>query len=220
LKQHSEEDRKVIQTLGEALAGSNRPLIVSSGTALAHSKTSGPGLETDGYAASADHPRVATEEAADVLIAKGGGRVIVMRLAQVHDTRHQGRIALHIQLARQKGWVAYVGEGLNRLPAVHVTDVARLYRLALENGQSGARYHAVAEEGVCLHDIAEVIGEGLGAPVKSITPDEAPDYFGWMAKLAMTDLAASGALTRQQLGWTPVGPDLLTDLRNMDYTGT
>ena len=124
-----------------------------------------------------------------------GVRVMVMRLPQVHDTRRFGRITEHIRVARQKGRVAYVGEGRNRLPAVHVSDAVRLYRLALENGQSGARYHAVGEEGVALRDISEAIGVGLRLPVESITPD---------------------ALTRQQLGWRPTGPDLLTDLRNMD----
>ena len=142
---------------------------------------------------------------------------MVMRLPQVHDSRKQGRITQHIQLARQHGRVAYVGEGNNRLPAVHVLDAVRLYRLALEKGQAGARYNAVGEEGVSLRDIAEVIGAGLKMPVESITPEEAPGYFGWMAQLAMIDLAASSALTRQQLRWNPTGPDLLTDLRNMDY---
>lgn len=126
-----------------------------------------------------------------------------MRLPQVHDARHQGRIALHIRLARQKGWVAYVGQGEVRLPAAHVADVVRLYRLALEKGRSGARYHAEAEEGVPLRDIAEVIGAGLGAPVRSIAPEAAADYFGGLAGLAVTDLAASGAPTRQALDWTP-----------------
>jgi nucleoside-diphosphate-sugar epimerase len=114
--------------------------------------------------------------------------------------------------------VAYVGEGKNRLAAVHVSDAVRLYRLALEKGRAGPRYHAVGEEGVALRDIAEAIGAGLKMPVQSITSEEAPDYFGWMAGLAMIDLAASSALTRQQLGWNPTEPDLLTDLRNMDYS--
>jgi nucleoside-diphosphate-sugar epimerase len=217
LKQHSEEDRKVIKALGEGLLGSDRPLIVASGTGLVdRSKTSGPAVETNDPVSSAVFPRAATEEAADALIAKGG-RVIVMRLSQVHDIRHQGRIAQHIQLARQKGWVAYVGEGENRLSAVHVSDAVRLFRLALERGEAGARYHAVGEEGVAMRDIAEVIGVGLKAPVKSITPEEASEYFGLIAGLATIDLAASSALTRRQLGWNPTGPDLLTDLRNMDY---
>jgi nucleoside-diphosphate-sugar epimerase len=217
LKQHSEQDRKVILALGEVLLSLNRPLIVASGTGLVdRSKTSGPVDETDDPVSSAIFPRAATEEAADTLIAKGG-RVIVMRLAQVHDIRHQGRIAQHIQLARQKGWVAYVGEGHTRLSAVHVSDAVRLFRMALETGQAGARYHAVGEEGVAMRDIAEVVGAGLKVPVKSITPEEAPEYFGWIAGLATIDLAASSTLTRQQLGWNPTGPDLLTDLRNMDY---
>lgn len=218
LKQHSENDRKVIETLGEVLAGSDRPLVVASGTGLvARSKTGDPAIETDDHVTSAEFPRAASEEAADALIGKGG-RVMVMRLPQVHDTRHQGRITQHIRLARQLGRVAYVGEGKNRLPAVHVSDAVRLCRLALERGQAGARYHAVDEEGVALRDIAEVIAAGLEMPVESITPEEAPEYFGWMTHLATVDLAASSALTRQRLGWNPAGPDLLTDLRNMDYS--
>jgi nucleoside-diphosphate-sugar epimerase len=217
LKQHSEEDRKVIETLGEVLAGSDRPLVISSGTGLARSKTGGPAVETDDHVTSTEFSRAASEEAADALITEGG-RVMVMRNSQVHDTRHQGRIAQHILLARQKGRVAYVGEGKNRLPAVHVSDAVLLYRLALEKGQAGGRYNAVGEEGVPLHDIAEVIGVGLKMPVASITPEEAPEYFGFLTNLAQIDLAASSALTRQQLGWNPTGPDLLTDLRNMDYS--
>ena len=121
-------------------------------------------------------------------------------------------------MARQKGSVAYVGEGKNRLSAVHVSDAVLLYRLALEKGQTTARYHAVAEEGVALREICEVIGAGLKMPVESITPEEATKYFGSLANLATIDLAASSVLTRQQLGWNPTGPDLLTDLRNMDYS--
>jgi nucleoside-diphosphate-sugar epimerase len=217
LTQHSEQDRRVIETLGEALAGSDRPLIVTSGTGLARSKTGGPAAETDDHPASAEVPRAATEEAADALIAKGG-RVMVMRLSQVHDTRRQGRITQHILLARRKGRVAYIGEGRNRLAAVHVSDAVRLYRLALEKGQAGARYHAVGEEGVAMRDVAEAIGAGLKTLVESITPEAAPGYFGPLANLAALDLAASGALTRQELDWNPTGPDLLTDLRNMDYS--
>ncbi len=204
-------------TADEVLAGSDRPLIVTSGTGLVRSKTGGPALETDDHVTSAAFPRAASEEAADALIARGG-RVMVLRLPQVHDTRRFGRITQHIQLARQKGRVAYVGAGRNRLPAVHISDAVRLYVLALETGQAGARYHAVAEDGVAMRDIAEVIGARLKIPVESLTADEAPAYFGGLANLAMIDLAASGMLTRHQLGWTPAGPDLLTDLRNMDYS--
>jgi nucleoside-diphosphate-sugar epimerase len=217
LKQNSEDDRKVIETLGEVLAGSDRPLVITSGTSLVRSKTGGLRVETDDHVTSAEFPRAASEEAADALIDKGE-RVMVMRLPQVHDTRRQGRITYQIQTARQQGRVAYVGEGKNRVAAVHVSDAVRLYRLALEKGRAGARYHAVGEEGVALRDIAEAISAGLKMPVQSITSEEAPDYFGWMASLAAIDLAASSALTRQQLGWNPTGPDLLTDLRNMDYS--
>jgi nucleoside-diphosphate-sugar epimerase len=216
LKQHSEDDRKVIETLGEALAGSNRPLLITSGTGLVRSKTGAPVAETDPHVTSTEFPRAASEEAADTLIGKGA-RVMVVRLPQVHDIRKQGRITHHIQLARQHGRVAYVGEGKNRLPAVHISDAVRLYRLILEEGSAAAHYHAVAEEGVTLRDIARVIGLGLNMPVESIRPEQVPQYFGGLANLAMLDLAASGALTRQQLNWNPTGPSLLTDLRNMNY---
>ena len=214
----AEDDRKVIQTLGGALAGSDRPLIVTSGTGLVTPTHGDLSCETDPPAASSAVPRAATEEAAAAL-ADRGVRVMVMRLPQVHDAHRQGRIAWHIDMARKQGRVAYVGDGANRLPAVHVSDAVRLYRLALERGEAGARYHAVAEEGVALRDIAEVIGAGLNIPVVSLTPDEARAYFGWMAQLAAQDLAASGALTGQWLDWTPTGPDLLTDLRAKDYGG-
>jgi nucleoside-diphosphate-sugar epimerase len=217
LKQHSEDDRKVILALGNALAGSGKPFIITSGTGLVRSKTGEPAAENDDHVTSAEFARAASEEAADALIAKGE-HVIVIRLPQVHDTLRQGRIAEHIKIARQKGWVAYVGDGNNRLPAVHVSDAVRLYRLALEKGQTGAHYHAVAEEGVTLRNIAEVIGLGLQMPVNSITTGQAIEYFGWLANLAMTDLAASGNKTRELLGWEPAGPDLLTDLRKMDYS--
>ena len=159
----------------------------------------------------------ATEEAAAALVANGG-RVTLMRLSQVHDTPHQGRIAEHIKLARQQGWVAYVGEGKNRLSAVHVGDAVRFFRLALERGWAGASYHAVGEERVAMRDIAEVIGAGLKPPVESISTHQTADYFGWIAGLVTLDLAASSALTCEQLGWNPTGPDLLTDLREMDYS--
>lgn len=191
---------------------------MASATGLVdRARTSGPAVETDDAFSSSEFPRAATEEAAAALVANGG-RVILMRLSQVHDTRHQGRIAEHIKLARQQGWVAYVGEGKNRLSAVHVGDAVRLFRLALERGRAGARYHAVGEEGVAMRDIAEVIGAGLKLPVKSISTEQTADYFGWIAGLATLDLAASSALTCEQLGWNPTGPDLLTDLREMDYS--
>jgi nucleoside-diphosphate-sugar epimerase len=217
LQQHSENDRNVIAVLGEILLGSKRPFLVTSGTGLARrAGAEVPARETDGHLSSLEYPRAATEEAADALIAKGVN-VRVIRLPQVHDTQRQGRITQHIQLARRTGRVAYVGEGRNRLAAVHISDAAKLYRLVLENGEAGACYHAVGEEGVALREIAGVIGEGLRLPVESITQQEATGYFGAMAALVTMDLAASSALTRRQLGWSPSGPDLLTDLRDMNY---
>jgi nucleoside-diphosphate-sugar epimerase len=219
LKQNSEDDRKVIETLGEVFAGSDRPLLIASGTDLSRSKTGGPVVETDDHITSAEFSRAASEEAADALIANGG-RVIVMRLPQVHDTRMQGRVTYYIQTARQKGRVAYLGEGKNRWPAVHVSDAVRLFRLALEKGRAGARYNAVGEEGVAFRDIAEAIAARLNMPVESIRPEEVPEYFGRLAHLATSDLPASSVLTRQQLGWLPTGPGLLTDLRNMEVQPT
>lgn len=215
IRRHAEADRGVIAALGQALAGSDRPLVVSSGTGLARRDGVRPATETDPHYSAAEFARAATEEAADALVA-AGVRAVVMRLSQVHDTRRQGRIAEHIRLARWRGYVAYVGEGANRLAAVHATDAARLYRLALERGQAGARYNAVAEGGVPLCEIADVIGQRLDLPVRSIAPEEAAAYFGPIAPLAQLDLAASSALTRQALGWQPTGPGLLADLAATD----
>ena len=216
MKQSSENDRKVIETLGELLKGSDRRLVVTSGTGLVRSKSGGIALETDPHLTSAEFPRAATEEAADALIDRGA-HIVVVRLPQVHDTQKQGRISLHVDLARKKGWVAYAGDGANRLPAVHVSDAAQLFRLALERGEAGAHYHAVAEEGIPMREIAEAIGGSLKLPVKSVTPNASAEYFGALAQLATIDLAASGEFTRQKLAWTPGGPGLLTDLRNMGY---
>lgn len=216
LKESSENDRKVIAALGEALAGTDKPLIITSGTGLVRSKTGGPTVESDGHATSAGYARAASEEAADELI-KNGQHVIIVRLPQVHDIYKQGRIAEHIKLGKEKGFVAYVGKGENRLPAVHVADAACLFRLALERGKPGGRYHAVAEEGIPMREIAKVIGEGLNLPVKSISDDQVKDYYGWLAGLAPIDLSSSGEQTQKELDWKPAGPGLLTDLSNMDY---
>ena len=219
LVQHSAEEQRAIEALGETLLGSVRPLVVASGTGLVdRAKISGPAAaETDAAFTAAAFPRAAIEEAADSLVGQGG-HVVVMRLAQVHDTAHAGRIAQHIKLAREKQWVAYVGAGENRLAAAHVSDVVRLFRLALEHGRAGARYHAVAEEGVPFREIADVIGAGLGMPVRSIAPEDVADYFGPIARIAAADMVASSAITRHELNWAPTGPGLLDDLRRMDFS--
>lgn len=216
MKESSENDRKVIETLGEVVMGSDRRFIVTSGTGLVRSESGGIALETSSHLTSAQFPRAATEEAADALI-DSGAHIVVVRLPQVHDVQKQGRISLHVELARKKGWVGYVGAGANRVPAVHLSDAAQLFRLALELGEAGAHYHAVTEEGIAMREVAEAIGDGLRLPVKSIPLDAATEYFGAIAQLATIDLAASGAFTRQKLAWTSSGPGLLTDLRNMPH---
>jgi nucleoside-diphosphate-sugar epimerase len=140
-----------------------------------------------------------------------------MRLPQVHDRVKQGLVSYAIAIARQKGVSAYIGDGLNRWPAVHLLDAAPLYRLALEKGARGARYHAVGEEGVPVREIAEAIGRGLKVPVVSKSPEEAGEHFGWLGMFASFDMRASSALTQKRLGWRPTGPGLISDLDHMRY---
>lgn len=147
-----------------------------------------------------------------------GVHASVMRLPQVHDTVRQGLVTPLIAIARAKGISAYVGEGQNRWPAAHVADVAHLYRLALEKGTAGTRYHAVAEEGVPLKDIAVAIGRGLNVPIISISQEQAGEHFGFLGFFAGRDPLTSSAQTRAKLGWDPTGPSLLTDLGNMRYS--
>jgi nucleoside-diphosphate-sugar epimerase len=214
---NSEVDRRVIQILGGVLAGSNRPLIVTSGTTLANTVLGQPAMEDGAIIGSEVVPRAASEEAAASLVADGVN-VSVMRLPQVHDTRKQGLITYAIMIAREKGVCAYMGDGRNRWPAAHVLDTARLYRLALEKAERGAKYHAVAEEGVPLKDIAETIGRRLKLPVKSITPEEAQAHFSWLAMFAGLDAPASSAQTRKKLGWQPNGPGLIADLEQLQVS--
>ncbi len=207
-----EADRHAIEALGSALAGSNRPLIITSGTGISNSGHGHLATEEDPPASSKVIPRAATEEAGASVAARGG-RVLVVRLPQVHDTDKQGLVTYAIRVARERGVSAYVGDGLNRWPAAHRLDTARLYRLALEKGDAGARYHAVAEEGIPVRDIAEVIGRGLNLPVVSLSPEQAAGHFGWLAAFAGWDIPASSARTREQLGWIPTGPGLISDLQ-------
>jgi len=214
-KEVCETDRLAIETLGSALAGSHRPLIITSGTGMG---SAGPGqLATEDYVdLKSPIPRVASELAGESLASRGVN-VSVVRLPQVHDPVKQGLITYAVALAREKGVSAYVGEGLNRWPAVHVLDAARLYRLALEKHEAGARYHAVAEEGVPVRDIAKVIGRGLKMPVVALSPEKAPAHFGWLAMFAGLDMPALSAKTQKKLGWHPNGPGLIADLEQMQY---
>jgi nucleoside-diphosphate-sugar epimerase len=203
-----EADRRAIEALGSALAGSDRPLIVTSGTGVAFT----PGrLTTEEDAPNSPIPRIASEEAAASVAARGV-RVSVVRLPQVHDPVKQGLITYLIAVAREKGVSAYVGDGLNRWPAVHRLDAAHLYRLVLQKGSAGARYNAVAEEGVPLREIAEAIGRGLNVPVVAKSPEEAGEHFGWLGVFVGVDVPASSAQTQERLGWRPTQTGLISDL--------
>ena len=215
--QNCEDDRLVIKALGSVLAGSDRPLVVTSGTPIANSVPGEPAKEDNPTVGSDQHPRAATEEAA-ASVASDGVNVSVVRLPQVHDTAKQGLITPTIAMYREKGTCAYVGDGGNRWPAAHFLDVARLYRLAVERAEPNAKYHAVAEEGVPMRVIAEAIGRRLKLPVRSIGPEEAQVYFGWLAMFAGRDMPASSEQTRMKLGWEPTGPGLIADLERLEFT--
>jgi nucleoside-diphosphate-sugar epimerase len=208
-QENCEIDKRAIEALGSALDGSGRQLIITSGTGMV-----APGRlateEDEPVPTSAGMPRASEEAAASV--ASRGVRVSVVRLPQVHDRVKQGLITYAIAVARKKGVSAYVGNGLNRWPAVHRLDCAHLYRLALEKGSPGARYHAVAEEGLPMKEIAEAIGRGLKLPTISLSAEQAGEHFGWLGFFAGLDMPSSSALTRQRLGWRPTQTGLLDDL--------
>lgn len=213
--ENTRKDYRVIHALGEVLRGSDRALLITSGT--------GMGTRTPGEPATEDwtdwenpNPRIASERAGQELI-DAGVSVAAVRLPQVHNTRKAGLISPLIEIARANGFAAYLDEGRARWPAAHVDDVALLYRLALKKHRTGAHWNAVAEDGVPARAIAEAIGKGLGIPVRSIGADEAPAYFGWMAMFAGLDMPASSAWTRETLDWIPNGPGLLQDLASMDF---
>jgi nucleoside-diphosphate-sugar epimerase len=210
-----EDDKNAIIAMGQVLAGSKRPFLVTSGTGVG---SNGPGkLATeDQFDTAHPNPRIGSELAGAAASEKGVS-VSVIRLPQVHDTVKQGLVTYTIAIAREKGFSAYLGDGQNRWPAAHVNDVARLYRLALEKNVAGSRYNAVAEEGITAKEIAEVTAKGLKQEVKSLTLEEAKEYFGWMAMFAGMDLSASSKLTRERLGWAPTGPGLIADLEAMKY---
>jgi nucleoside-diphosphate-sugar epimerase len=208
-----ELDKRAIEAIGAVLEGSSRPFIVTSGVGIARGRAA---TENDPpFPVSDSYPRAS--EATAVALMERGVRASVMRLPQVHDTVKQGLVTGLIATARDKGVSAYVGEGQNRWAAAHVLDVARLYRLVLEKGTAGARYHAVAEEGVALKDIATAIGHGLNVPVTSISQEQAQEHFGFFGFFVGRDSPVSSAQTREELGWKPTGPGLLTDLGNMRY---
>jgi nucleoside-diphosphate-sugar epimerase len=209
----AEADRRAIETLGDALAGSDRSLIVTSGTLLAQRQGS---LATEEDAPNPNFPRK-SEEAALALAARGV-RASVLRLPpSVHGNGDHGFVPRLIGIAREKRVSAFIGDGLNRWPAVHRFDAAQLYRLVLEKSSVRARYHGVADEGVPTREIAEVIGRHLNVPVVSKSREEAADHFGWIAHFFGIDAPASSAQTQERLGWRPVQPGLIADLNAEHY---
>ncbi|MEJ7728607.1 MAG: SDR family oxidoreductase [Polyangiaceae bacterium] len=212
----AEYDLRVTGALGDALAGSNRPLVTTSGTALlAHANLGRTGTEGDTLPGG---PRIDAENAT-IALADRGVRASVIRLAPtVHSSldRH-GFVPSLVGMARKNGFSAWVGEGDNRWPALHTLDAAELYRLALDKAPAGTRLHGAAEEGVAFREIAEAIGRGLGLPARSISKDDAPKYLGFLGGFAQLDNPTSNARTRELLGWEPTHPGLLADMAEAHY---
>lgn len=210
-------DKRAIEAIGEVLAGTNKPFVVTSGTGLL-----APGrlaTEDDVARAGEGVPRVS--EPAAFAFASRGVRVSAVRLPQVHGGDGKcGFVAYVFDIARKKGESAYIGDGANRWPSAHRADVARLYRLALEKGREGAAYHAVADEGIAMRDIAEVIARQLGVRAVSITPEQAPAQFGWIAMFAGLDMPASSAKTQAELGWKPTEIGCLAEIGQPGYFNT
>jgi nucleoside-diphosphate-sugar epimerase len=209
--QSCEEDRRIIEAMGDAMIGTDKKLIVTSGTGVIKDRV----VTEDDASIPGSHPRVATEDAAAAVAARGV-RTMIVRLPQVHGDGDHAFVPLTINLAREKGEAVYVGDGANRWSAVYRFDAARCYRLVLEKGTS-FRYHAVAEEGVPFRAIAEVTGRRLNVPVVSRTKDEAAAHFGWFIHFAAADMPASSAKTRAELGWNPAGPMLIPDIDRPAY---
>jgi len=211
-EENVEIDRRAVEAMAAALEGSDKPFVITSGTALLSFHAPGQ-LATEEGTPPPTAPRAASE--AIVMAASGRGvRGSVVRLSpSTHGAGDHGFAPRLIDIARSKGFAAYIGEGANRWPAVHRFDAARLFRLALEKAAPGSRLHGAAEEGVPMRAIAETIGAGLGVPVRSLTADEAQAHFEWFARFAAIDNPTSSAITRKSLGWRPEGPDLLTDMK-------
>jgi nucleoside-diphosphate-sugar epimerase len=207
----AQTDRRAIETLGTALAGTSRPLLVTSGTLLVQRAGA---LATEEDAVGSVFPR----KSEDAVLGLAGVQVSIVRLPpSVHGDGDHGFVPALIALARHKGVSAYVGEGRNRWPAVHRLDSARVYRLALEKGAADARYHAVADEGVPFRQIAQVIGRRLNVPIISKTPAESAEHFGWLGHFVGIDCPASSAQTQRRLGWRPVGAGLIPDIDRPNY---
>jgi nucleoside-diphosphate-sugar epimerase len=209
----AQADRRAIETLGGALAGSDRPLIITSGTLVVQRQ--GP-LATEEDVPNPTFPRKSEE--ATLTLAARGVRASVLRLPpSVHGNGDHGFVPHLISIAREKGVSAYIGDGLNRWPAVHRLDAAHLYTIALEKSSARGQYHGVADEGIPTREIAEVIGRQLNVPVVSKSREEAADHFGWIALFFGIDGPASSAQTQERMGWRPVQPGLVADLNAEHY---
>ncbi|MBN6043442.1 SDR family oxidoreductase [Citrobacter sp. ku-bf4] len=215
--ENCEKEQRVIRAIGSVLQGSQRPLLITSGTGMGDNDDGQPALEKY-FNPAHPNPRVASELEGNQLL-DSGIDVRVVRLPQVHNTERQGLISYYISLAREKGVAAYIGEGENAWCAAHVDDVAELYVKVLEQGKRGERYHAVAEESITSRLIAETVATGLDITTASLKPELAAEHFGWFAAFATIDLRASGEWTRQQLNWQPKGPGLIDDLSRMNFSG-
>lgn len=209
-------DRRAIETLGAALEGSGRPLVIASGLAGHASGT----LVTEDDAPELASPageRMRAEQMALALAASGVRSSSVRLAPTVHGDGDHGFVATLVAIARAKGVSGYIGEGENHWPAVHRLDAARLFGLALETAPAGSVLHGAAEEGVPVRTIAEVVGRHLDVPTRSIAPEAAGEHFGWLAGFLALDVLASSALTRARLGWQPTGPGLVDDLEQGHY---
>ncbi len=213
--QNAADEVKAIEALGSVLEP-GKLLVVTSGIGITAGAPGQLRKETDPALDSPMIPR-RPEQAAQAIAARGV-RVAIVRLPQVHDTRKQGLVTMMIEMARQKGAAAYVGDGAQRWAAAPLKAVAHLYRLAVEKTGAGVTtYHAVDEEGVPLRDIAEAVGKGLKIPVVSIPAEKAEEHFGVFGRFAAMDMPATSEWTRKTLGWEPAGPGLIEDLTNMKY---
>jgi nucleoside-diphosphate-sugar epimerase len=208
-----EEDQHAVEAMGSVLQGSDRPLIMTSVAVLGAWVRGQPATE-DNFNHEQPNPRKMSESTA-IALAQRGVKVSEVRLPQVHNPVKLGLISYLIRLAREKGVSAYIDDRLSRWAAVHLGDAARLYLLALEKRATGIRYHAVAEEGILLRTIAEVIGRNLNVPVKSIPAPDAAAHFGWLSAFVGTDMSASSKLTQERLAWRPTGPGLIADLEQV-----